>query len=49
MSTGNVERIINKYADLIRPDQPNLPNKIIRICFAERGQQISIRMKWSWN
>ena len=25
MSVGNVERILNKYADKIRPDHPNLP------------------------
>ena len=25
MSTGNIERIIKKYADKIRPDHPNLP------------------------
>ena len=27
MSVGNVERIINKYADMIRPDHPDLPRK----------------------
>jgi integrase/recombinase XerD len=28
MSTGNVERIINKYAEIIRPDHPTLPEKV---------------------
>lgn len=28
MSSGNVARIINKYASAIRPDHPNLPAKI---------------------
>lgn len=28
MSTGNVERILNKYAEKIRPDHPGLPQKL---------------------
>lgn len=28
MSTGNVERILNKYAEMIRPQHPNLPQKL---------------------
>lgn len=28
MSTGNVERILNKYAEMIRPEHPNLPQKL---------------------
>lgn len=28
MSTGNVERIVHKYADAIRPTHPNLPEKV---------------------
>lgn len=28
MSPGNVERIINKYADRIRPDYPDLPQRV---------------------
>ncbi len=28
MSSGNVARIINKYADIIRPEHPNLPNPV---------------------
>lgn len=28
MSPGNVERILNKYASIIRPDHPNLPDRI---------------------
>lgn len=28
MSPGNVARIINKYADMIRPEHPNLPKQI---------------------
>lgn len=28
MSTGNVERILNKYAEKIRPEHPNLPQKL---------------------
>ncbi|MDW2799666.1 tyrosine-type recombinase/integrase [Clostridium boliviensis] len=28
MSTGNVERILKKYADIIRPDHPNLPKHV---------------------
>lgn len=28
MSTGNVERIVNKYAEMIRPEHPNLPQKL---------------------
>ena len=28
MSPGNVARIINKYADLIRADYPELPDKV---------------------
>jgi len=28
MSPGNVERIINKYADMIRKDYPELPSKV---------------------
>lgn len=28
MSTGNVERIISKYAEIIRPDHPALPEKV---------------------
>lgn len=28
MSSGNVERIINKYAEKIRPEHPNLPAKV---------------------
>ena len=28
MSTGNVERILNKYAELIRPEHPDLPQKL---------------------
>ena len=28
MSPGNVARIINKYAEIIRPDNPELPEKI---------------------
>lgn len=28
MSTGNVERLINKYADQIRPEHPGLPERI---------------------
>lgn len=28
MSPGNVARIINKYADMIRSDHPDLPNKV---------------------
>ena len=28
MSTGNVERILNKYAEMIRPEHPDLPQKL---------------------
>ena len=28
MSTRNVERILNKYAEMIRPEHPNLPQKL---------------------
>lgn len=28
MSTGNVERVINKYAEQIRPQHPSLPKKV---------------------
>ena len=28
MSTGNVERILNKYAEKIRPEHPDLPQKL---------------------
>ncbi len=28
MSVGNVERLINKYADMIRPEHPNLPEHV---------------------
>lgn len=28
MSSGNVARIINKYAEIIRPDNTELPNKV---------------------
>lgn len=28
ISTGNIERIINKYAEMIRPDHPDLPQKL---------------------
>ena len=28
MSSGNVERIINKYAEKIRPEHPDLPVKV---------------------
>ena len=28
MSTGNVERILNKYAEMIRSEHPNLPQKL---------------------
>lgn len=28
MSTGNVERILNKYAEMIRDEHPNLPQKL---------------------
>ena len=28
MSTGNVERLIKKYAEKIRPEHPNLPEKV---------------------
>ena len=28
MSPGNVERLINKYADMIRPDYPELPDRV---------------------
>lgn len=28
ISTGNIERIINKYADKIRPEHPNLPDRV---------------------
>ena len=28
MSTGNVERILNKYAEKIRPVHPGLPQKL---------------------
>ncbi|HKM35977.1 MAG TPA: tyrosine-type recombinase/integrase [Lachnospiraceae bacterium] len=28
ISTGNIERILNKYAEIIRPDHPTLPQKI---------------------
>lgn len=28
ISTGNVERIISKYAEMIRPDHPDLPQKV---------------------
>lgn len=28
MSTGNAERILNKYAEMIRPEHPNLPQKL---------------------
>lgn len=28
MSTGNVERILNKYAEMIRPEHPSLPQKL---------------------
>lgn len=28
MSPGNVARIINKYAEIIRPDNPELPDKV---------------------
>jgi len=28
MSTGNVERLINKYAEIIRPEHSNLPEKV---------------------
>ena len=28
MSPGNVERIINKYAEKIRPEHPELPAKV---------------------
>ena len=28
MSTGNVERIISKYAAIIRPSHPSLPEKV---------------------
>ena len=28
MSSGNVERILKKYADQIRPEHPNLPNHV---------------------
>lgn len=28
MSTGNVERIVRKYAEQIRSDHPNLPEKV---------------------
>ena len=28
ISTGNIERILNKYAEMIRPDHPTLPQKI---------------------
>lgn len=28
MSTGNVERILNKYAEMVRPEHPNLPQKL---------------------
>ena len=28
MSTGNMERILNKYAEMIRPEHPNLLQKL---------------------
>ena len=28
MPTGNVERILNKYAEMIRPEHPDLPQKL---------------------
>lgn len=28
MSSGNIERLINKYAELIRPEHPDLPKKV---------------------
>lgn len=28
ISTGNVERLLNKYAEMIRPKHPNLPQKL---------------------
>ena len=28
MSTGNIERILNKYAEMIRPEHPDLPQKL---------------------
>lgn len=28
MSSGNIERLVNKYAELIRPEHPDLPKKV---------------------
>ena len=28
ISTGNVERILNKYVEIIRPEHPELPQKL---------------------
>lgn len=49
MSTGNVERILNKYAEKIRPDHPGLPQSCIHICSEEPGLVDCIKMELNLN
>ena len=49
MSPGNVERIINKYAEKIRPSILNCQLKFIPICCAGQEPQIFIKAMWSLN
>lgn len=36
MSSGNIERIINKYADKIRPEYPDLPKQVYSHMFQRK-------------